>query len=265
MQLPRNLRIATMLLFAATAAFGQGCEKKNAPPTPKVNPPAAAPAPGNTTANQAASQALRARVKGTVIPTITLRDAPLKAVLKVLSELSATFAPDQETVNFVLSNPSATDTPQVSISIKNLPLDRLLDYITANIGYEWAVADSGVAIKLQPKTPPNSAAAAPVAAEPDPAALARLKATIIPTVTFRDAPLNQVLATPAELSSVFDPQQKHFNILVVGQEAAGKNPPVSFQGQGLSLDQALGYIVKGVGYNYTINKGVIEVRLNGEK
>jgi type IV secretory pathway VirB10-like protein len=67
-----------------------------------------------------------------------------------------------------------------------------------------------------PATPPPPAAASPETTPPakttpppakDPL-YARLAATKVPMVAFRDAPLDQVLATLTELSSSWDPEKK---------------------------------------------------------
>jgi general secretion pathway protein D len=87
----------------------------------------------------------------------------------------------------------------------------------------------------------------------------RIKKTIIPTVTFRDAPLQQALATLADLTGTFAPDQKGFNILAIDPERKNTNPPVSLSLQNASLDIILDYITRSVNYEWTVVNGLIEV------
>ncbi|MDR0535249.1 MAG: hypothetical protein LBG65_02685 [Puniceicoccales bacterium] len=88
----------------------------------------------------------------------------------------------------------------------------------------------------------------------------RIRKTIIPAVTFRDTPLSNALTILADLSQIYDPNQRGFNILASETSQDGKNPPVTFKVTGLNLGQILDYIAKTTNYEWTVNDaGIIEL------
>ncbi|MDR2980998.1 MAG: hypothetical protein LBV12_01980 [Puniceicoccales bacterium] len=86
----------------------------------------------------------------------------------------------------------------------------------------------------------------------------RLKKTIIPTITLRDAPLSRAIETLMELSVMYDPEQKGINMVTIDPE--NKNPNVSITMKNVSLDRLLEFVTKSASFNYSVNNGIIEVR-----
>jgi hypothetical protein len=116
---------------------------------------------------------------------------------------------------------------------------------------------SDLLLILEGKEPLPVSSTPPSAKDP---LYARLAGTIIPTVTFRDAPLDQVLVALADISSTYEPEKKGFNILSIDRE--NKKPLVSIQVTNLSLDRILDYIAKATDFEWTVNRGVVEFSLN---
>jgi hypothetical protein len=280
---------------------------------------------------------LYARLAGTIIPTVTFRDVPLKQVLATLADISSTYDPNQKGFN-ILYLDRGNKNPLISIQVTNMSLDRIFDYIALPKDFEWTV-NHGV-VEFRPATgrygvetmvfpvPKDSmekirdavisTSASPAGSdesliknyfqkygvlfegqwgvgldydrgvitvwhtqknlgrvrdlllilegkEPLPASstplsakeplYARLAATIIPTVTFRDAPLDQVLVALAEFSSTYEPEKKGFNILSIDRE--NKRPLVSIQVTNLSLDRILDSIAKATDFEWTVYGGVV--------
>jgi hypothetical protein len=79
-------------------------------------------------------------------------------------------------------------------------------------------------------------------------------------VAFRDAQLEQVLATLTELSSSWDPEKKGFKIVYLGDKK--KKPLVSIQVTDQPFDQTFDDIAKAADFEWTVNRGVVEFRPN---
>src|SRR5690606_33003213 len=75
---------------------------------------------------------------------------PLSRVVETLSELSYEFddTAKSETsrgVNIVLANAGGQD-PSVSITLRNLTLDKILDFTTESVGFTWDVRNDAVIV-----------------------------------------------------------------------------------------------------------------------
>lgn len=89
---------------------------------------------------------LRARLESIVIPRVNFSGVPLTRVIDTLSELSEQ-SDSAGGVNIVLINPAGSD-PTVNITLRNLSLNRILDFIVESVGYEYDVTNDAVVVRL---------------------------------------------------------------------------------------------------------------------
>ncbi len=85
------------------------------------------------------------------IPRVSFAQVPLSRVVETLSELSVEF--DDTTkeaknkgVNIVPANWGGND-PMVSITLRNLSLDKILDFVTQSVDYTWDVQNDAVVVR----------------------------------------------------------------------------------------------------------------------
>lgn len=70
----------------------------------------------------------------------------LSRVIDTLSELSVDYDPEREGVNFVVLDPAGSD-PKVNITLRNLPLNRILDFVVESAGYEYDIQADAVVVR----------------------------------------------------------------------------------------------------------------------
>lgn len=81
-----------------------------------------------------------------VIPQVNFSNMELTRVLETLSELSLEYDPDRIGVNIVpLFNPSENN-PRVNISLRNLSLDRILQFVTQQVNFTYEVGADAVTV-----------------------------------------------------------------------------------------------------------------------
>jgi general secretion pathway protein D len=90
---------------------------------------------------------LQKKLDDIVFPRVSFAALPLSRVVDTLSELSADYDPEGMGVNMVLIDPGGTD-PEVTITLRNLPLGRILDFTTESVGYEYDVQGDAVVVRL---------------------------------------------------------------------------------------------------------------------
>ncbi|MDX2108840.1 MAG: type II secretory pathway, component PulD [Verrucomicrobiota bacterium] len=95
---------------------------------------------------QAQNTGLREHLAAVVIPRINFTGVPLSQVVETLSALSEEYDPARKGVNLVLINPPGND-PVVSITLRQLQLNRILDFIVESVGYEYDVQSDAVVIR----------------------------------------------------------------------------------------------------------------------
>lgn len=92
---------------------------------------------------------LAAKLAATMIPSVSFNGVDLGRVVATLSELSeeldASAAPEKG-VNIVLLDP-AEKSPLVSITLRNLSLKRVLDFVTDAVGYQYEVQADAVVVR----------------------------------------------------------------------------------------------------------------------
>jgi general secretion pathway protein D len=92
---------------------------------------------------------LAGKLDGIVIPEVNFSGMQLGRVVNTLSVISAEFdrtGVQPAGVNIVLLDPAATN-PAVNLTLRNLPLRRVLDFITAAVGYQYEVQADAVVVR----------------------------------------------------------------------------------------------------------------------
>ncbi|MDP0498015.1 MAG: type II secretory pathway, component PulD [Verrucomicrobiota bacterium JB024] len=85
------------------------------------------------------------------IPRVSFAQVPLSRVVETLSELSVDYDKTTEDakdrgVNIVPANWGGND-PMVSITLRNLSLDKILDFVTGSVDYTWDVQNDAVVVR----------------------------------------------------------------------------------------------------------------------
>ncbi|MGE9293986.1 MAG: type II secretory pathway, component PulD [Puniceicoccales bacterium] len=85
------------------------------------------------------------------IPRVSFAQVPLSRVVETLSELSVEYDKtteerDNKGVNIVPANWGGND-PMVSITLRNLSLDKILDFVTQSVDYTWDVQNEAVVVR----------------------------------------------------------------------------------------------------------------------
>ena len=109
----------------------------------------AAPTPAPTPEEDHASPPLQQKLETIVVPAVSFTNLELNRVVSALSALAEEFdAADRgpKGVNLVLLDP-ANANPTVTITLRNLSLKRVLDFVTDSIGYQYEVAEDAVVIR----------------------------------------------------------------------------------------------------------------------
>lgn len=93
---------------------------------------------------------LLAKIQSIEIPNVKFSGIPLSRVVETLSELSVEFDteetdPKEKGVNMVLLAPPGQD-PPVSITLRNLTLDKVLDFTVESVGFQWDVKNEAVIV-----------------------------------------------------------------------------------------------------------------------
>ncbi len=92
---------------------------------------------------------LAAKLAATMIPNVSFNGVDLARVVATLSELSEELdvsAESEKGVNIVLLDP-AEKSPLVSITLRNLSLKRVLDFVTDAVGYQYEIQADAVVVR----------------------------------------------------------------------------------------------------------------------
>lgn len=88
------------------------------------------------------------KLNAITIPQVNFSGMELTRVIETLSELSVEYDPERDGVNIVpLFNPNDSN-PSVNISLRNLNLDRILQFVTQQVNFAYDVG--GDAVTIQP-------------------------------------------------------------------------------------------------------------------
>lgn len=92
------------------------------------------------------SEPIHDQMKRIHIPRINFSGEPLSHVVAKLTDLSEEHDPEKTGVNLILINHADTD-PLVTITLRQLSLDRILDFVVESVGYEYEVMADGVVLR----------------------------------------------------------------------------------------------------------------------
>jgi general secretion pathway protein D len=92
-------------------------------------------------------EGLQDKLNKIVIPQVNFSGMELTRVIETLSELSAVYDPEGNGLNIVpIFNPNETN-PRVNISLRNLNLDRILQFVTQQVNFSYDVGADAVTIQ----------------------------------------------------------------------------------------------------------------------
>lgn len=81
-----------------------------------------------------------------VIPQVNFSGMELTRVIQTLSELSVEYDPEKSGVNIIPIFDSNEKNPRVNISLRNLSLDRILNFVTQQVNFSYDVAEDAVTV-----------------------------------------------------------------------------------------------------------------------
>lgn len=91
---------------------------------------------------------MRKRLESIILPRVSFTDMPLSKVVETLSELSTDYDGAKQGVNMMFMAPAAgAPMPTVSVTLRGLSLDKILDYVTRQAGYQYELTDEAVIVK----------------------------------------------------------------------------------------------------------------------
>ncbi|MEC8614713.1 MAG: type II secretory pathway, component PulD [Verrucomicrobiota bacterium] len=88
------------------------------------------------------------KLNGIVVPQVNFSGMELTRVVETLSELSVQYDPERIGVNIIPLFNSNDSNPRVNISLRNLNLDRILQFVTQQVNFAYDVG--GDAVTIQP-------------------------------------------------------------------------------------------------------------------
>ncbi len=89
------------------------------------------------------------QLKTIVLPSIQLKDVPIKEVVALLANLAEKYNPSPDNpINLILMDPKSVN-PNVTLSLKNLSLLTILNYIAQSINFQIEVEKDAVIIKRE--------------------------------------------------------------------------------------------------------------------
>ncbi|MFU8847458.1 MAG: type II secretory pathway, component PulD [Opitutales bacterium] len=100
-----------------------------------------------TTARTITDDGLQEKLNSIVIPQVNFAGMELTRVIETLSELSAIHDPQQVGVNIIPIFNSSENNPRVNISLRNLNLDRILQFVTQQVSFSYDVGSDAVTVQ----------------------------------------------------------------------------------------------------------------------
>ncbi len=95
---------------------------------------------------QEKSNRILLKMESIVLPRVNFNGVILSRVIDTLSALSEEYDREKDGINIVLIDPANKD-PTVNIALRNLALNRVLDFTVESIGYEYDVQDDVVVVR----------------------------------------------------------------------------------------------------------------------
>ncbi len=111
--------------------------------------PDGVPEPGLAATERPGPSALLEKLEHIILPSVNFNGMELSRVVNALSVISEEFDLSQappKGINFVLLDQSQAD-PTVNLTLRNLSLKRVLDFITDSVGYQYEVQADAVVVR----------------------------------------------------------------------------------------------------------------------
>jgi len=106
----------------------------------------------NTTAQVENTSGILQKMKSIVIPQVNFAGMELTRVIDTLSELSVEYDPEQVGVNIVPLFDANQSNPRVNISLRNLNLDRILEFVTQQVNFAYTIGSDAVTVDASDAT-----------------------------------------------------------------------------------------------------------------
>ena len=106
----------------------------------------------NTTAQVENTSGILQKMKSIVIPQVNFAGMELTRVIETLSELSVEYDPEQVGVNIVPLFDANQSNPRVNISLRNLNLDRILEFVTQQVNFAYTIGADAVTVDASDAT-----------------------------------------------------------------------------------------------------------------
>ena len=91
----------------------------------------------------------REKLQSIVIPEVNFRGMELSRVVDTLSELSVEYDSERVGINMIPLYDPAREDPKINISLRNLNLDRIIEFVTQQAGYGYVIDRGNVVVQKQ--------------------------------------------------------------------------------------------------------------------
>mgnify|MGYP001197565030 FL=1 len=90
---------------------------------------------------------LKRKLESIVLPKVNFSDVELTQVIDTLSELSLEYDEAGEGVNIVVLFNSSDSNPKVNITLRNLNLDRILQFVTQQVNFTYDIGEDAITVQ----------------------------------------------------------------------------------------------------------------------
>jgi len=89
---------------------------------------------------------VREKLESIVIPQVNFSGMELTRVIETLSELSVVYDPEQQGVNIIPLFDASQNNPRVNLSLRNLNLDKILQFVSSQVNFAIDVGEEAVTV-----------------------------------------------------------------------------------------------------------------------
>ncbi|GEM_PF-1857079 len=204
-----------------------------------------------TATNSDSDAAIEKKLSETILPSVQFSETPLRDALAFLAQKGSG-------MNIILNAPKYEDA-KITLRLTNVPLSEALRY-TANLAQtNYRIDGNTILVEEISASPPTASAKIP---EGNDTVAEKLKKIVIPSIEFRDTPLNDAIAFLAMKSvelddTTADPKKKGVNIII----NADKNTDalITLRLTNVSLAEALKYITSLAGLTYRVDEQAVVI------
>lgn len=103
------------------------------------------------------SEVLKRKLESIIIPSVNFNNLELNRVISTLSAISSEYDTSTEGgrgVNIVLTDPAGKN-PAVNITLRDLSLKRILDFVVRSVGYEYEIESDVISVRPSSEVGPN--------------------------------------------------------------------------------------------------------------